>query len=164
MPSSARVFSQAGLRSGFVLTAISWSLPLAAQVCRPGELRVLVKDSQEAAIYNAQVRLGPDSAAIAVSTTETTGIVDFENVPCGVWAVRAVKEGFQPASVTAEVSSGAAVEVTLKLEPQISRTSVDVSDTAAPLVEQGASASNELHPAEVRNLPGNPATVIDTLP
>jgi hypothetical protein len=165
MPSWGRVFSQTGLGSAPpVLAALLWSLPLAGQICQPGELRVLVKDSQEAAIYNAQVQLGPDSAAIARSTTETTGIVDFENVPCGAWAVHASKEGFQPASATAEVTGGEAVEVTFKLEPQISRTSVDVSDTAAPLVEQSASANNQLHPAEVRNLPGNPATVIDTLP
>ena len=165
MPSWGRVFLSTRLgRVPCVWAAFVWAFPLGAQVCRPGELRVLVKDSQEAAIYNAQVQLGPDSQAIAVSTTETTGIVDFANVPCGTWVVRAVKEGFQPASVTAEVIGGAAVEVTLKLEPQISRTSVDVSDTVAPLVEQGASSNNQLHPAEVRNLPGNPATVIDTLP
>jgi hypothetical protein len=165
MASWGRVFSQTRLGSALaVCAALLWPVPLAAQICTPGELRVLVKDSQEAAIYNAQVQLGPDAAAIARSTTETTGIVDFEKVPCGAWAVRAAKEGFQPAIVTADIRDGAVAEVTLKLEPQISRSSVDVSDTAAPLVEQGASANNQLHPAEVRNLPGNPATVIDTLP
>src|SRR5215469_14790998 len=131
MPSWRRVFSQTGPGYPSVFAALLLVLPLPAQVCPRGELRVLVKDSQEAAIFNAQVQLGEEAELIGTRATETTGVADFENVPCGRWAVRATKEGFQPVSVTAEVTAGAAVEVTLKLEPQISRTKVEVSDTAA---------------------------------
>jgi len=58
-----------------------------AQTCQPGELRVFVKDSQEAAIFDAQVRIGPASAELAARSTEAAGIADFQKVPCGSWPV-----------------------------------------------------------------------------
>src|SRR5271154_4522925 len=68
-----------------------------AQTCQ-GELRVLVKDSQEGPIYAAKVRVGSDSAEVATQSTPASGVAEFENVPCGVWTVRAIKDGFEDTS------------------------------------------------------------------
>src|SRR5215469_9388496 len=154
-------------RSLTVAALFFLSLPAFGQVCLPGELRVVVRDSQAAAVFEAQVSLDAQSGSTqpaALRNTETTGIADFRDIPCGVWTVRANKDGFDPVSGTAKIESAAAVEVALTLNPETNRTKVEVTEKLAPLVEQSASKNNELHPAEVRTLPTNPATVTDTLP
>ena len=50
------------------------------------------------------------------------------------------------------------------MNPQVNRSSVDVSASTAAPVEQSASQNYELHPDEVKTLPSNPATVGDALP
>ena len=130
---------------------------LPAQTCKPGELRVLVKDSQEGPIFDAQVKAGS-----LEKTTGTSGLADFNDVPCGQYTVVASKLGFDDGESTVEIASGASVEVTIVLQPQLVRSSVDVSATVAP-IEQTASETTQLHPDEVRMLPSNPATVTDIL-
>ena len=49
------------------------------------------------------------------------------------------------------------------MNPQMNRSSLDVTDTLAS-VEQSSSQNYELHPAEVKTLPTNPATASDVLP
>jgi hypothetical protein len=141
-------------------------LPAAApaQTCLPGELRIFVKDSQEAPIFDARVRVSTDVTEAGVHQTPATGIADFETVPCGAWTVRASKEGFEDSIATAQIAGPGVVELSLTLNPQINKSSVDVTDTPAPPVAQSASQNYELHPAEVKTLPGNPATVDDALP
>ena len=71
---------------------------LDAQTCQPGELRVLVKDSQEAPVYDAKVRVGSDTTEVATQATQASGVTDFAKVPCGAWTVKATKEGFDDRS------------------------------------------------------------------
>jgi hypothetical protein len=134
-----------------------------AQTCAPGELRVFVVDSQQGPVFDAQTRIGPDNAPLDEKLTGTQGTADFKNVLCGDVTVTASKEGFQPVSKIVPMASGANLELTLILNPKMQRASVDVTETAPP-VEQSSSVASELHPAEVKNLPDNPATVTDTLP
>ena len=126
--------------------------------------RAGTKDSQEAAIYAAKVRVGSDALEIATRTTPATGDAYFERVPCGSWIVKAAKDGFEDRSAAVEVKDGSVLNITLTMEPQTKRSSVDVNETSAPPVEQSSSQNYELHPAEVKNLPSNPATVSDVLP
>jgi hypothetical protein len=133
------------------------------QTCKPADLRVVVKDSQEAPIFDAQVRLGSDTKEIGVRATPAMGIADFENVPCGIWTVRAVKEGFDESNASVEIGNQPVLEVTLVLQPQVKHSTMNVTEDA-PRVEQSSSTNYELHPNEVKPLPMNPATVTDTLP
>ena len=135
----------------------------AGQTCSPAEVRVLVKDSQESPIFDAQVRLGSASTGVRLLTTSASGTVEFENVACGSWTVRASKTGFEDSVGTAQVGRESFVETTLTLNPQIAHSSVEVTETHPP-VEQTASQNYELRPAEVKTLPTNPATVSDALP
>src|SRR5438309_12103450 len=82
-----------------------------AQVCKPGELRVFVLDSQQAPIFEAKVRVGQGTATLPESVTPSVGVVDFENVACGEWNVTAAKDGFEAASKTVQIADGADVEV-----------------------------------------------------
>jgi len=134
------------------------------QTCKPGELRVLIKDSQEAPVYDAQVKIGSGTGEIASQGTPAQGFTEFQNVPCGVWTVRATKEGFEESKTTAEVRGEGVVLVSLTLQPQINRSTLDVTDTAPAPVEQSSSRNNVLKPAEVKTLPTNPASVSDILP
>jgi hypothetical protein len=143
--------------------ALAGVLGIGAQTCPPGELRVFVVDSQGSAVFEANVRIGPEPSPIGQRLTEATGMVNFQKIPCGSWTVSAAREGFETAGKTVQIVGGDVVEVSLTLSPKMVRSSVDVVESAPP-VEQAATDKTELHPTEVKTLPTNPATVTDTLP
>lgn len=139
------------------------ALPLCAQDCPVGQLRVHVKDSQESPIFDVQVRIEPQSASPVEHSTGTSGTADFDNVPCGTLKVTASKKGFAEKSTEAEVGKSPIAEVSIALEPSMQRSEVEVKETA-PRIEQSSSENNELRPSEVKPLPTNPRSVTDTLP
>jgi len=153
--------------SRFIPVAVVLGLSLCAlataQTCEPVELRVLVKDSQEAPIYDAKVRLGRNATEFAAQATPASGLAEFENVPCGAWAVKATKDGFEDSSLSVEITGEPTAEVIVTMNPKINRSTLEVTDTPPP-VEQSSSQNYELHPSEVKTLPTNPATVSDALP
>ena len=122
-------------------------LPLAmsAQTCATGELRVFVVDSQEGPIFEAQVRISAAEGMPIEHATQSNGIADFQDVPCGDWSVIVAKEGFETAVKTVQIKSGTNAEVSLTLTPKMQVSSVDVSDTV-PLVEQTSTPKTEVHP------------------
>src|SRR5258708_2722026 len=136
---------------------------LSAQTCKPGELRVLVVDSQESGVLGADVDVSSENASLGKGGRGAVGCAGFENVPCGGWNITGVKEGFQTGNQTVRIASGANVTVTVVLSLKVQVTSVDVTATANP-VEQSSSENNVLRPTEIKTLPTNPATVNDTLP
>lgn len=113
-----------------------------AQACPPGELRVLVKDSQESAIFDAKVRLGSAAKELAVQTTKTVGAAGFQNVPCGSWTVRASKNGFEDASAEVQIGREPVAEITLILDPEMARSSIDVKDTPPPVSQSSSRIMN----------------------
>jgi hypothetical protein len=131
---------------------------LSGQTCNPGEVRVLVVDSQESPIFDAKVTV--DAKTVS---TQATGLAGFARIPCGSWSVTVAAEDFDNAARTVQVANGAVVEISITLTPKTQITSVDVKETAPP-VEQSASGSNQVRPADVQALPTNPATVSDALP
>ena len=134
-----------------------------AQPCRPGELRVQIKDSQEAPIYEARVRVSNDTGELPAQSTPASGLAEFQNVPCGSWNVRVAKEGFEDSTITIELAGDPSTEATVTMHPQMNRSSVDVTDTPPP-VEQSSSQNYEVRPMEVKTLPSNPTTVTEVLP
>ena len=136
---------------------------LHAQNCAPGEVRVIVLDSQESPVFNAQVSLSSDPGSPRSRSTQTSGLADFPDLPCGAWNISIDAEGFAVTSRKVEIASGAVFEVRLVVTPRIHTEKIEVKETAAA-VEQSSSQNYELRPAEVKRLPTNPATVNDTLP
>ena len=149
-------------RTLFLAVALVGVTRLFAQTCAPGELRVIVTDSQESPVFDADVRVSSAAASAGSHSTQSEGLADFQNIPCGAWTITVVKDGFETATRTVEIA-GPRTEATLVLTPKMQVTKVEVT-TNAPPVEQSASENHELHPAEVKTLPTNPATVNDTLP
>jgi hypothetical protein len=136
-----------------------------AQNCQPVDLRVFVKDSQEAPVFDAQVRaVAAGQQDIEVKVTPASGTVDFPNVTCGSYEITASKEGFEDSRKTVEITGAVLVTETIVLNPQINRSSIDVTDSALLPVAQSASQNYQLKPAEVEKLPSNPSTVAETLP
>lgn len=135
----------------------------AGQICPPGEVRVFVKDGQDAPIFDSTVTMRSGQQAAGPKVTQTSGIADFKNVPCGSWTVHASKAGFEDAETTVQVTASGAAQVSLNLELKIVHSSVEVNEKSPPL-EQSATVGSTLHPAEVKTLPSNPATVSDALP
>jgi hypothetical protein len=125
-----------------------------------GRLLVLARDSRGGPISDAQVLIWTNSGA-TTHLTGADGLAKFDNLTCGSWNVRASKDGFQEEGRAVEISGN--VELKLTMNPQVVHDSVDVSDTA-PTLEQSSSGSNELHTDDMKNLPGRPATVADSLP
>jgi hypothetical protein len=156
-------------RLGFVALVAAAGLkgqapaPTLQQTCRPGTIRAIVRDSQESSVFDAQVRLVSGTREFARRSTETEGVADFDDVPCGTWTVRASKEGFEDGQATVQIDGAAVVESILTLTPQIGHSTMDVTDTAPP-VEQSSAQNYEIRPAEVAELPTNPATITETLP
>ena len=110
------------------------------------------------------MRIASDASVLGGRTTQTVGFAEFRNVPCGTWTITIAKDGFETVVRTAQVTGPAISEIRAILTPKMQTSSVEVTDTAAPPVEQSASQSHELRPVEVKTLPTNPATVEDALP
>ncbi|HVW11262.1 MAG TPA: carboxypeptidase regulatory-like domain-containing protein, partial [Bryobacteraceae bacterium] len=142
----------------FLAVLLSAVSGLDAQPCQ-GELRVFVKDSQEAPIFDAHVTIADRSLA-----TPASGIADFENLPCGSLTVSAGKAGFTDTTATVQISGTVPVEIALTMNPQANQSSMSVSESTATPVEQSSSQNYELRPAQVKDLPSRPVTVSDALP
>ena len=131
---------------------------------------MIVRDSQQSPVFDAKVRITPEPpesgppAEPAVKATSSQGSVQFQGLSCGVWTIRASKDGFEESRGTAQITREGQVQVSLTLNPQINRSSVEVTDSAPVPVEQTASQNYQLKPAEVKTLPTNPASVTDALP
>jgi hypothetical protein len=145
------------------LLILSFPAVLLSQTCRPGTLRVFVKDSQEAPVFDAQIVLTSGETQLPPQNTGTEGTADFKNVPCETWIAKASKIGFDENSGTVQIASARAAELTIVLSPQIVRSSVNVEEKISA-IEQGSSVQTEVHPEQVKTLPTNPATVSETLP
>lgn len=133
-----------------------------AQTCTATKLQIRVRDSSGNPIPDTKVWVGTDRAP---GTSDSTGLVQFEKLACGVRVLRAVKDGFHDlTSSSFELKAGASAEVELTLEPLVVRNSVEVHDTVAALEQTSSSESQQLHPDDVKDLPYRPATVSETLP
>ncbi len=142
---------------------LCFTRPATAQTCETGQLHVSVKDSQEGPIFNARVRLASGSNEVAVRVTQADGSADFDGVPCGSLTLYVSKQGFDERSLGVQITTGISADVSITLDPQAQHSTIEVRDTAPP-VEQSSSENNELHPADMKPLPGNPPTVTETLP
>ena len=121
------------LAASVLLNAIT---ALSAQTCSPGELRVIVIDSQESPVFGAGVKLDAKTVQFGNRSTQTTGLADFEKIPCGSWNITVAAEGFDNATRTVHIENAASVEVRIILTPKMQTTSVDVNETAPPVEQE----------------------------
>ena len=104
------------VRAVILSIALFFGPSILAQTCTPGELRVLVVDSQDTPVFDAEVHVSQEPPSAADRSAKTTRTTDFEKLGCGTWLVTVSKEGFEPAAKTVEISSGSRSEVSLVLK------------------------------------------------
>src|SRR5579871_4240427 len=126
-------------------------------------MRVVVIDSQESFVFDANVAVDSGAGSRGNKSTATLGYAQFEQVPCGRWTVTVAKDGFETATREVPIVGSGEVEIRMILTPRMQTSSVDVVESVGQL-EQSAAQQNELQPAEVKSLPTNPATVKEALP
>ena len=134
----------------------------AAQTCSVSQLRVLVHDSRGTPISDANVWLGDDEQE-APRVTDSDGVAEFSNPPCGSTVVRVASEGFQGLRRSAAIAGQAFIEINVVLVPQLVVENVEVRAESPLITESGSSQMGELRADDVQYLPYVPSTVTDTL-
>ncbi|PYR61647.1 MAG: hypothetical protein DMF91_09225 [Acidobacteria bacterium] len=88
----------------------------------------IVRDQTGAVLQSATVELVPASGAARSTTTNAAGVFRFENVAPGQYELRAMFEGFKPASVRVRVGSRPPASQTLVLRLANLAQQITVSD------------------------------------
>ena len=139
---------------------------MARQAPAGARLRVTAHDEAERAVAAVVVELKRGSAVVMKTTTDDKGIAEFANVAPGTYEVVVSKEGLETLNQPdVTVNAGTPVEVSFTVVPKVNLSdTVTVQAGADTHVEKIASVPSELPRATVKELPGRPATVKDTLP
>jgi Carboxypeptidase regulatory-like domain len=154
-----------------LLTALALALALSfsamARQTRAGAtLRVTTHDEAEQAVAAVVVELKRGGATVTKTATDEKGVAEFTNVAPGTYEVVVSKEGLETLNqADVAVSAGTPIEVSFTVIPKVNLSAtVNVQAGSDAPVERAASVPNELPRATVKELPGRPATVKDTLP
>jgi Carboxypeptidase regulatory-like domain len=148
-----------------LVLALSFSV-LAQQVRAGATMRVITHDEAEQAVAAVVVELKRNGTVISKTTTNEKGIAEFTNIAPGTYEVVTSKEGLETLNQTdVAVTAGTPVEITFTVVPKVNLSAtVNVQAGSEAPVEKAASVSTELKRTTVKDLPGKPATVKDTLP
>jgi hypothetical protein len=127
---------------------------LFGQVTATATIQGTVLDASQAAISGAQVvARNKGTEFTRATTTNDAGYYRFELLPVGTYSVTASKAGFKTYSVSVEIMVGQAVTANAELKVGSSSEVVEVT-SEAPLIEQEkTSASQNITPSEVEQLP-----------
>jgi hypothetical protein len=154
--------------SGAVLLLCSWAFAAnpqtRSQETCPSNLVVIVLDQSKLPVPGARVEVKLGDRAIAAASTNETGHAEFAWCEAGRFAVSALKEGFESASIEdSEWKAGVGEALELTLKPAANRQSIEVHETVS--LAELAAAPFATVPAELaKELPTRPSTVSDALP
>ena len=139
---------------------------MARQARTGARLRVTARDEADRAVTAVVVELKRGGGAVMKTATDDKGVADFANVAPGTYEVVVSKEGLETLNQPGvTVTADAPVEVNFTVVPKVNLSdSVTVEAGSDAHVEKAASTPSELGRATVKELPGKPATVKDTLP
>ncbi|HKP10688.1 MAG TPA: carboxypeptidase regulatory-like domain-containing protein, partial [Blastocatellia bacterium] len=148
-----------------LVLALPFSL-MAQQVRAGATVRVTTHDEAEKAVAAVLVELKRNGATVTKATTDDKGVAEFTNVAAGTYEVVVSKEGLETLNQPdVAVTAGTPVEINFTVVPKVNLSdTVNVQAGADSRVEKSASVANELPRETVKELPGKPATVKDTLP
>jgi Carboxypeptidase regulatory-like domain len=148
-----------------LVPALAFSV-MARQVGSGASLRVTTHDEAERAVAAVLVELKRGAAVVMKTATDDKGVAEFTHVPPGTYEVVVSKEGLETLNQPGvTVQAGAPIEVSFIVVPKVKLSdTVTVQASADTRVEKAASVASELPRATIKELPGKPATVKDTLP
>ncbi len=127
---------------------------------------VSVIDEKELPVPNATVELCLGEKLEGASSTDATGKISLRVNAPGAYSLKIQKKGYLPFQTALEVSEGNAgqnIEVVLS-SSALSHESVEVRGEASNPVTETTSSPTMLAPAEARDTPLRPATLVDALP
>ena len=129
-------------------------------------LNISVIDEKSQPVPNATIEVRANEKLISTSTTAATGKVTLAVSATGSYSLIIQKKGYLATQTVLEVSEGnAAPEVDVVLsEAALSQQSVEVKGEASNPVTETTSSPATLTPAQAKNAPLRPATVVDALP
>jgi hypothetical protein len=131
-----------------------------------GTIRVTCQDESEKPVAGVVIELKLKEAVINTAKTDEKGEAAFTNVAARTYGVAVSKESFEPLNQSdVTLTSGLTVEVKFTMVPKVQLSdTVNVQAGSTTTIEQGSSPSTELQRAGLKDIPGRPATVADTLP
>lgn len=158
---SFRLFKTSALISALL------AVPLAAQTGL-GVVRGTVQDASKAVVPKAKAMLNDTATGIErVTTTNSDGIYDFENVPVGPYKLVIEATGFKKWEGTLTVQAGQTISIDPAMEVGSLANTVEVTDAAAMIETQGAQVSDVKDALTIHNLPlngRNISTLFDLTP
>jgi hypothetical protein len=150
-----------------IISIFLFSLQVVAQPGRSAVIRVTASDESDKPVPGALVEVKLNGSVVATTVTNEKGEAQFAELAPGTYEVSISKESFEPLNQSdVALKTGAPIEVKFTMIPKVQLKDVVVNVQAGREtgIEKGASPAAELGRAEVKNIPGNPATVKDTLP
>jgi hypothetical protein len=137
-----------------VLTLSVGSGDVFAQATASGTIQGTVTDQTPAVVSGAQVEAKNKSTGVTRTTTSNdTGVYQFELLPVGTYTVKVAKTGFAGVVQTIEILIGQTATVNVELKTGSMSEIIEVT-SEAPLLDQAkTSVSQNITPTEVEELP-----------
>ena len=140
----------------FLLVALAGSFPSSSLWCQVGSVslttgvRGLVKDSSQALIANAQVRLVSDVAPVQEVSSDVQGQYSFSGLRGGTYHVSVSLSGFETYEGTPfEIVAGQSVQQNVTLSPAGTKTVTEVTGDAPQVETSDPSVYNTLSSKEL---------------
>src|SRR5436309_2184458 len=125
-----------------------------AQATASGTIQGTVTDQTSAVVSGAQVEAKNKATGVTRTTTSNeTGVYQFELLPVGIYTVKVTKSGFAGVAQTIEILIGQTATVNVELKTGSVSEIIEVTGEA-PLVDQlKTGVSQTITPTEVQELP-----------
>jgi hypothetical protein len=148
------------IRLCLALFVFTQTAPLVRASASGQAIEVSVIDSGNLPIPGVRIEVKLAGRRIAAAFTDETGHASFPDMAPLAYEITAAKDGFE----TARLNAADPVQpVRFTLAPAAQHESVKVMASSVP-IDQASTASVELTPQKVKELPSRPATVTDALP
>jgi hypothetical protein len=141
-------------------------LGVAASDSRTWIINLSVIDEKNIPVSGATVEVRASDKLVSIASTDAAGKVALSVNAPGTYSMNIQKQGYVPNKTALEVSDGSAVpdiEVVLNAAV-LSQQSMEVKGEASNPVTEATNSPTTLAPAQVKDTPLRPATVVDALP
>ncbi len=150
-----------------IILLLPFLISAQARQIRSAIIRVTAFDESDQPVSGVLVEVKKGGSVVGTTTTNEKGSAEFTTLAPGAYEVVVSKDTFEPLTQSEVlVTLGTPVEVKFTMIPKIQLKDVVVNVQAGSEtpIEKGASPADELRRSEIKNIPGKPATVKDTLP
>src|SRR5262249_22636043 len=140
--------------------------PARGQSASNGKLKASARDESDKPVAGVLVEVKKDNTTLASGTSDEKGEVHLSDIPPGTYEIAVSKTGFEPMNQPdLVVTASTPVEVVFIMVAKVElKDTVNVKAGSDQKIEQSSSAPTELQRATVKDIPGKPGTVADTLP